>query len=223
MKKKALVIHSGGMDSSLCLALAIQEHGVQNVLSLSFSYHQSHTAELVQAEKICKDWKVDHTVISIECLREITENALTHPKKIAIQQLANQPPTTLVQGRNGLMARLGAIHANYLQAHIIYMGVIEVDSGNSGYRDCSRAYMDMKQTLLRMDLGDPLFEIRTPLVQMSKKETLILANQMGILEYLLEETVTCYRGLRRQGCEECPACVLRNEGLRAFYAESASI
>lgn len=218
MHKKAVVIHSGGMDSSICLALAIREFGADQVLSLSFSYQQRNSYELQQASKICREWGVDHVVIDINCLQTITENALTN-HAMQIEHLKGQAPNTLVVGRNGLMARLGAIHAQHLGAHCIYMGIIEVESSNSGYRDCSRAFMDLKQQLLRIDLGEPSFEIRTPLVYMSKKETLQLAQQLGVISFLLQETVTCYEGIPRQGCQRCPSCLLRNEGLRQFLAE----
>ena len=99
------------------------------------------------------------------------------------------------------MARLGAIHAGHLGARYIYMGVIQVEGSHSGYRDCSRAYMDLEQYVLRLDLDDPLFEIRTPIVDMSKKETMDLAYRLGILEFLLHETITCYEGIIRQGCQ----------------------
>ena len=156
---------------------------------------------------------VDHTILSIDCLKEITSNALTNP---AVEIKSGKEPSTLVVGRNGLMARLAAIHAHHLGARIIYMGIIEVESANSGYRDCSRAYMDLMEEILRIDLNDPHFEIRTPLVKMTKRETLEVAAKLGSLDYLLEETITCYRGIPRMGCEECPACLLRNEGLREY-------
>lgn len=203
------------MDSSLCLALAIREFGVENVLSVSFSYQQRHTPELQQAAKICSDWKVDHVVLSIDCLQAITTNALMD-SSIPIVHSRESPPNTLVVGRNGLMARLGAIHAEHLGAHVIYMGVIEVESANSGYRDCSRHYMDLMQEILRIDLDDPRFELRTPLVAMTKEETMDLADSLGLLSYLWEETITCYEGLRRSGCGRCPACQLRNAGMAAW-------
>lgn len=218
MKKKAVVIHSGGMDSSICLALAKREFGPQNVLSLSFSYQQRHSPELIQAAKIARDWGIDHVVINLHCLQEITSNALMDPM-IPIQHEASRPPNTLVVGRNGLMAHLGGIHAHHLGAHCIYMGIMGLEGSNSGYRDCSREYMDLQQQILRIDLDDPHFEIRTPLVHMTKKETMELAFELGILPYLLEETITCYEGLRHQGCQVCPACLLRNDGLAEFLRE----
>lgn len=215
-RKKTIVIHSGGMDSSICLAIAIKEFGKESVLSLSFFYGQRHSSELIQAKKICEAWKVDHHVISLECLNEITDSALLNKELPIESQKENLPPNTLVIGRNGLMARLGAIHADHLGAQSIYMGVIGVEGNFSGYRDCSRDYIDLKEQILRIDLDNPQFEIRTPLVYMTKKETLEVANQLGVLNYLLENTISCYEGVSGLGCKKCPACELKNKGLQEF-------
>ncbi|MEC7840493.1 MAG: 7-cyano-7-deazaguanine synthase QueC [Chlamydiota bacterium] len=222
MNKKAVVVHSGGMDSSICLAHACREFGSENVLSISFSYSQRHSNELIQAKKICKKWAVDNVVLSIDCLNQITDNALMN-SSIQIIHNENSSPNTLVVGRNGLMARLSAIHANSLGAHYIYMGVIEVEACNSGYRDCSRDYMNLMEKILRIDLDDPEFEIRTPVVDMTKKETMELAHDLGVLEYLLSETITCYEGIPKEGCKRCPACKLRNDGILAFKKEHPKI
>lgn len=222
LKKKAVVVHSGGMDSSLCLAHAIREWGRESVLSVSFSYQQRHSIELERAKKICAEWNVDHSVLDISCLSEITSNSLTrHSMEIVARP--GEAPNTLVAGRNGLMARIAGIHAHHLGAHAIYMGVIEVESANSGYRDCSRDYMNRMQEILRIDFADPQFEIRTPLVSMTKAETMELGYQMGVLEFLLETTVSCYQGIDREGCQDCPACKLRNEGIREFLKKRPEI
>lgn len=218
MKKKAVVVHSGGMDSSLCLALACKEFGKENVLSLSFSYGQRHSEELSRAEKISAYFGVDHHFLNIDCLAEITKSALTN-KEISISQEEGKAPNTLVTGRNGLMARIAGIHANSLGAKCIYLGVMELEEANSGYRDCSRAYMDLIEAALRMDFGDKSFEIRTPLVFLTKRETMELGFNLGVLEYLLENTITCYEGKEKEGCGICPACKLRNAGLKTFSLE----
>jgi 7-cyano-7-deazaguanine synthase len=218
MKKKAIVVHSGGMDSSLCLALAIKEFGAANVLSVSFSYNQRHSEELNRAKKISEFFKLDHVVLDLSCLSQITKSALIGNSN-QIHHKEGEVPNTLVIGRNGLMARLAAIHAHSLGAHCIYMGVMELEEANSGYRDCSRDYMDIIQAALRMDFADPSFEIRTPLVKMTKKETMELGYQSGVLEYLLETTITCYEGIEKEGCLKCPACKLRNNGLKIFSLE----
>lgn len=218
MKKKAVVVHSGGMDSSLCLALAVKEFGAENVLSLSFTYNQRHSIELKRASEISKHFKVDHVELDLSCLSQITESALIGTDK-KIEHKEGEAPNTLVVGRNGLMARVAGIHANSLGAHCIYMGVMELEAANSGYRDCSRAYMDIIQSALRMDFADNTFEIRTPLVQMTKRDSMALGYKLGVLEYLLENTVTCYEGIEKEGCLKCPACKLRNEGLKIFSLE----
>ncbi|MFA6915904.1 MAG: 7-cyano-7-deazaguanine synthase QueC [Parachlamydiales bacterium] len=212
MHKKTVVVHSGGMDSSLCLALAIKEFGADHVLSLSFDYSQRHNNEINAAKHICSAWGVDHAAVNLECLSALTADALTNSAQ-PISWGKEHAPSTLVVGRNGLMARLGAIHAHSLGADCIYMGVIEEEAREIGYRDCSKAYIELKQQILRLDLGNPLFEIRTPLIDMSKAETLQLAHSLGILDFLWENTVTCYNGVMKQGCGKCPACFLRNRGL----------
>ncbi len=218
MKKKAVVVHSGGMDSSICLALAVKDFGAENVLSVSFSYEQRHSIELQRAEKICSYFQVDHVVIDLACLSQVTTSALLNRTQ-KIEHKTGQAPNTLVMGRNGLMARVAGIHAQSLGARCIYMGVMELEEANSGYRDCSRTYMDLIQSALRMDFSDSLFEIRTPLVSMSKKESLELAYHLGVLEYLLETTISCYEGIEKEGCLKCPACKLRNNGLKIFSLE----
>lgn len=218
MQKKAVVVHSGGMDSSLCLALAVKEFGATNVLSISFSYNQRHSEEINRARKISEHFHVDHMVLEINCLSQITESALIGHKQ-KIEHKSGEAPNTLVVGRNGLMARLAGIHAHSLKAHCIYLGVMELEAANSGYRDCSRAYMDLIQAALRMDFDDEKFEIRTPIISMTKKETMELGHSLGVLEYLLENTITCYEGIEKEGCLKCPACKLRNQGLKIFSLE----
>lgn len=219
VSKKAIVVHSGGMDSSLCLKVAIMDHGVENVLSLSFTYGQRHSIELESAKKICEHWGVDHTVINIDCLNQITTNALTD-HKIKIEYLENEYPNTLVVGRNGLMARVAAIHADSLGADSIYMGVIEVEEANSGYRDCSRKYMDIIESALKIDFDNENFSIKTPLVYMTKYQTMELGYKLGVLDFLLETTISCYEGVAKEGCKVCPACKLRNEGILQFLSRN---
>lgn len=220
-QKKTIVVHSGGMDSSLCLALAVKEFAAENVLSLSFKYDQRHQQEIQQAQKIAKHFQVDNIVLEINCLSQITENALTN-KSLKIEHKKGESPNTLVVGRNGLMARIAGIHAHSLGANCIYMGIMELESANSGYRDCSRHYMNIIEQALRLDFAKDNFEIRTPLVSMTKKETMILGYQLGVLGFLLEETITCYEGIPKEGCGKCPACQLRNQGLKEFSIEYPS-
>lgn len=220
MKKKAIVVHSGGMDSSLCLAIAVKEHGAENILSLSFSYGQRHSQELQYSQIICNEWGVEHLVIDINCLEKVTSSELLTSSNDV--HLEDGVPGTLVVGRNGLMARVASIHAESIGADSIYMGVIEVEEANSGYRDCSRKYMDIIQAALRLDFANDKFSIKTPLVYMTKKETMNLGYELGVLEFLVENTLSCYNGVEKEGCLKCPACKLRNQGLREFAKENSA-
>lgn len=222
IKKKAIVVHSGGMDSSICLALAIEKYGAEGLLSMTFTYGQRHTLEVERAEKICKDWGVDHILVNLDCMQQITDSSL-FGQKLEIRHEEGQVPNTMVVGRNGLMARVASIHADHLGANCVYMGVIELEEANSGYRDCSRKYMDIVQAALRVDFANPDFEIKTPLVFMTKKQTLDAAYHMGKLEYLLETTISCYEGISGYGCGKCPACELRNEGVQEFLDQNPDI
>jgi 7-cyano-7-deazaguanine synthase len=217
LKKKAVVVHSGGMDSSICLKIAIEKYGAPNVLSIGFSYNQIHKAELECARNICKTWQVERFEIDISFLAQITHSALTDDTK-AIEYI-NQIPSTLVLGRNGLMARIAAIHAQSLGAQEIYLGVMELEEANSGYRDCNRKYFDLIEQALRIDFDDQDFKIQTPLVFLTKKETMKLADDLIVLNFLLENTITCYKGLKDKGCEKCPACILRNDGIESYFEE----
>lgn len=219
---EAIVVHSGGMDSSLCLALAVREYGAGRVLSLGFDYGQRHRDELRRAGNIAGYFGVRRYVVEIGCYGALTRNALIDAG-VAITHEAGQAPSTLVMGRNGLMARLAAILGEQIGAHVIYMGVIGVEAANSGYRDCTRAYMDRMQAILRVDVGHDALEIRTPLVDMTKAETMALGHALGCLDYLLDETVTCYRGVARRGCGDCPACALRNAGVAEFLAAHPAV
>lgn len=215
---KAIVIHSGGMDSSICLKLAIEEFGPEQVMSLSFAYGQRNVRELDSAKKISADWNVRHELIEIPYLAKLTHNALTE-HSMAIEHLEGQSPNTLVVGRNGLMVHVAGIYAGQLNCARLSIGVEE---HNSGYRDCSRHYFDLQQEILRMDLDQPEFEIRTPLINMYKWETLELAKQLGVLDYLLTQTITCYEGIPKRGCQKCPSCELRNNGIQEYQMRHPS-
>ena len=221
MSFEILVVHSGGMDSSLCLAHAVQTWGSAQVLSLSFDYGQRHRAELARAKKICRHFGVQHTVTALPFLAQLSVNALTRSElPITIQDHGcGTMPSTWVAGRNGLFARIAAMEAHSRHIHRTVMGVIGVEGASSGYPDCSRSYMDLIQQTLRIDLQVPEFEVQTPLVHMTKKETMEWGYRMGVLEDLLELTLSCYEGVEGWGCRFCFACQLRNEGIERFLDE----
>lgn len=217
MSKKAVVIFSGGMDSTICLKLAVEEYGKDSVSALSFKYGQRHIFELEVAAKVAKEFGVDHKIFEIPNLDELTENSLIDPS-LEISTNYSGVVSTFVMGRNGLFGRLGAIYAHSLGANEIWMGVLEREESNSGYPDCSREYMNKLESVLKIDLFNEKFSIRTPLVFMDKAEEFFLAEDLGILELIKNTTVTCYNGVPGKGCLKCPSCVLKGKGHDSYLA-----
>lgn len=142
-KKEAVVVHSGGMDSTICLKLAIEEFGADKVLSLTFDYGQRHQHEIERSQKICGKWGVDHIVIAISCLSQITDDALLN-HSLKINHKNGEPPNTLVVGRNGLMARIAAYHPHF---HILAAdGLFSTDGEDLLYHEIALTPDDIADT-----------------------------------------------------------------------------
>jgi 7-cyano-7-deazaguanine synthase len=229
---KALVLHSGGMDSSICLLLACKKYGADQVVSVGFRYAQRHASELEAARYIANTYNVQRVEIEVPVLLGWETSSLVN-KQLAItksdeslvsdvERLVTNPsmPNSFVPGRNGLFLMMAAPFAKSIGATCMYLGILEQEGANSGYPDCSRVYVDLVQKVIRADLQDETFDIETPLVSMSKRETLFLAKSLGELSFLLEHTVTCYEGIPKDGCQKCPACILRNKGITEFLSRA---
>lgn len=206
----AVVVLSGGQDSTTCLALAQREHGCENVRCISFSYGQRHGGEVEVARQVAQDFGVgEHKVVELSSYGEITDNALLDHSSEIRQELGAGCPNTEVDGRNMLFLLMAAIYAKQCGARYIYTGVGEADS--SGYPDCREVFVrSCNQTLnLAMDYE---FEVVTPLMWLSKAEVWGLADELGIVEYIAQKTMTCYNGVIGSGCGRCPSCQLRQRG-----------
>lgn len=217
--KHAVVVLSGGMDSAICLSLAVKNFGANNVTAITFNYGQRHILEKEAAIKISRYFEVEHLCIDLSFFSELTTNALLD-HNIPLTNNQNNTPNTLVVGRNGLFVRLGAIHAHFRGASHLFIGVLGLEASNSGYRDCSREYFDLMEKVLRIDLGTDNFWIHTPLVDMTKRETLNLAYSLNSLKFILENSITCYNGVKDFGCGICAACELRNNGIQQFLQDN---
>lgn len=214
---RALVIFSGGQDSTTCLALAQREHGKENVECITFSYGQRHALEVEVAQKIAKEMGVtQHRIVNIDGYAQLTQSALLNPE-IAIQKLGEGSglPNTVVDGRNMMFLLMAAIVAKQRGIHDLYTGVCETDS--SGYPDCRDAFIKSCNATLNLAM-EYEFRIHTPLMWLNKAQTWALADELGILNYIEENTLTCYNGIVGKGCGTCPACVLRARGLDAYRA-----
>lgn len=212
--KRAVVIFSGGQDSTTCLFQAINQYGKQNVEVVIFQYGQRHSIELDKARWIAEDLGIKQTLIDTSVIKSITHNALMDENE-NIEQKNDELPNTFVDGRNALFLLYAAIYAKGQGITDIITGVCETDF--SGYPDCRDVFIkSMNVTLnLAMDFN---FRVITPLMYLNKKETWALADQLGKLDYIRQHTHTCYQGVEG-GCGECPSCVLRERGLNAYLTE----
>jgi 7-cyano-7-deazaguanine synthase len=220
MSIEAIVLHSGGMDSSICLLLAKERFGADNIVSVGFRYGQRHASELQAAADISSHFGVARVVIDLPRLPGWEGSSLlSHQLPI---QMTGDLPNSFVPGRNGLFIMAAAPLAGSLGAHTMYLGVMEMEGSFSGYPDCYRSYIDAVQAVVRLDLRSPEFSIQTPLIDRTKAQTLEIAASLNALEYLLEHTVSCYNGLSGRGCGACPACCLRKEGEDHFFGSGGS-
>ena len=208
--RKALVILSGGQDSTTCLYWAIKKYGKENVSAVGFDYGQRHKKELHCAEDICRDAGINYDIINTPIINELSANALTRPEiEVEEKKPDGAPPNTFVEGRNLLFISYAAIYAKTHEITDLITGVCETDF--SGYPDCRDAFIkSLNVTLnLAMDYG---FVIHTPLMWLDKAETWQMADELGVMDIVYNKTLTCYNGIVGEGCGHCPACHLRKKG-----------
>lgn len=206
--EKALVVFSGGQDSTTCLFWAKQQFS--HVEAVTFAYGQRHDAEIDVAKEIAAELDVPHHILDLSLLGQLTSNALTrHDLDIDNADV----PNTFVDGRNHLFLSFAAVMAKQLGMHHIVTGVCETDF--SGYPDCRDQFIKSLNVTLNLAMDYP-FVIDTPLMWLDKKETWALADELGAFDYVKERTLTCYNGVIGSGCGECPACKLRQNGLTAY-------
>jgi 7-cyano-7-deazaguanine synthase len=224
----ALVLFSGGQDSTVCLAWALDRFA--RVETIGFDYGQRHAIELEVRPRIRErmmalkpDWKArlgdDHT-IKIDALAAISESALT--RETAIEIADNGLPTTFVPGRNLIFFSFAGALAYRRGARHIVAGMCETDY--SGYPDCRDDTVKAMQVALTLGM-DKRVTLHTPLMWIDKAATFAMAEDIGgqgLLDVIVEDTHSCYLGDRSKrhdwgyGCGECPACKLRAQGFATF-------
>ncbi|HBK7265060.1 TPA: 7-cyano-7-deazaguanine synthase QueC [Vibrio cholerae] len=211
--KKAVVVFSGGQDSTTCLVQALKEF--DEVHAITFDYGQRHKLEIEVAQQLAKQLGVTaHKVMDVSLLNELAISSLTRDDIPVSHELqANGLPNSFVPGRNILFLTLAGIYAYQIGATTIITGVCETDF--SGYPDCRDEFVQAMNQALAKGMDLPLM-IRTPLMWLNKAETWALADQLRALDLVRHQTLTCYNGLIGDGCGECPACGLRQAGLKAY-------
>ena len=211
---KAVVVLSGGQDSAMCLALAVRKHGADGVAAITFEYGQRHSLETKYARRLAKRFGIVlHKVVKMDFYRHLTSNALMSKDAPIERKKGASCPTTVVEGRNAFFLLAAAVWAKEIGATEIYTGVSEADY--SGYPDCRAAFIRSQQKTIRLALEWPV-KIVTPFMHMSKSDEWALAERLGILNVIENETLTCYNGIPGAGCRKCPACKLRNKGYFEF-------
>lgn len=216
--KKAVVLLSGGLDSTTCLVKAISDG--YETYAISFDYGQKQVAELEAAKRIAKHHKAkEHKIIKLS-IGELGGSALTDDNiSVPNYDASGQIPVTYVPARNTVFLSIALGYAEVLHADAIYIGVSEVDY--SGYPDCRQKYIDAFQAMANLATkqgveGEPI-AIKTPLIQLNKAETIKLGTQLSV-DYSM--TVSCYRAnAKEQACGTCESCTLRKQGFLAAGLE----
>ena len=231
MSSGALVLFSGGQDSTACLAWALQRYA--QVETVGFDYGQRHAVELIARQAVRErlarafpEWAArlgpDH-LLDIRAFGAIAETAMTGERTIEITERGL--PSTFVPGRNLVFLTYAAALADRRGLDVLVGGMCETDS--SGYPDCRRDTLDAMQAALCLGLARDL-AIETPLMQLTKAETWGLAKALGgeeLVAITVEATHTCYRGERGTlhawgyGCGTCPACELRQRGFERWVSD----
>lgn len=231
LNRNALVLFSGGQDSTTCLAWALERY--HHVETIGFNYGQKHHIEMEARQGVLAHIRQqfplwanrlgeDH-VLDLGILGQISNTALTRDTKIVFD--ASGLPNTFVPGRNLLFLTFAAALA-YRRGHsVIVAGVCETDY--SGYPDCRDDTIKAQQVAVNLGMGQR-FTFETPLMWLNKAQTWALSASLGgqkLVDLILEESHTCYNGVRGEptqrpiwgyGCGECPACELRAKGFMTW-------
>ncbi|MDR0426979.1 MAG: 7-cyano-7-deazaguanine synthase QueC [Dysgonamonadaceae bacterium] len=210
--QSALVLHSGGQDSTTCLFWALKHF--EEVRTLCITYGQRHSQEVTIAQKIAKEANVPFQLLDATLISRLAQNALTNPDmEMDQEQPAGSYPNTFVPGRNLFFLTSAAVVARSHGIKNIVIGVSQADY--SGYPDCRDTFIRSANATLNLAM-DEQFIIHTPLMWLNKAEVWALSDRLGVLNIVKKNTLTCYNGIPAEGCGHCPACKLRNAGLNEY-------
>lgn len=211
----ALVVFSGGQDSTTCLFWA-KKH-FKKVYALSFVYGQKHQQEVEIARTIAREADVEFEAMDVSFIGHLGRNSLTDPTMVMDQEKpADSCPNTFVPGRNLFFLSVAAVYARERGINHLVTGVSQTDF--SGYPDCRDNFIKSLTVTLNLAMEEQ-FVIHTPLMWIDKCQTWALADELGVLDLVRERTLTCYNGVPGDGCGHCPACKLRREGLEKYLEQ----
>jgi len=219
---RALVVFSGGQDSTTCLAWA--KNRFDEVETITFDYGQKHRVEIEQARKIAEALHVKNTLLSLDAFSQLNDSALIDGSQDigAQHSVHTNLPASFVPNRNAIFFTLAHAFAQKQGIEHIIIGVNQTDY--SGYPDCREPFV--KALELALNLGSEAnIAFHYPLMHLTKAETFALSKVEGVLDLVIDESHTCYNGVHTHkhawgyGCGECPACVLRKQGFEAYQNE----
>ncbi len=205
--EKALVVLSGGQDSTTCLYWAIDRFGRDNVATVTFDYGQRHRVELESAANVAAHAGVSNECLPIDTFSALGGDALTDEDIDVDVAVSSGLPNTFVPGRNIIFLAFAAAYAYQRDIRHLVTGVAQTDY--SGYPDCREETIRALEETLRLGMESEV-HIHTPLMHLSKKQTVEMARDLGGLD-AMALTHTCYNG-ERPPCGRCPACELRARG-----------
>lgn len=221
MKKKAVVVFSGGQDSTTCLIHALPLY--DEVHCITFDYGQRHRAEIDAAQQLSKQLGATvHKVLDASLLNELAISSLTRDNipVPTVNSSGESLPSTFVPGRNILFLTLASIYAYQVQAECVITGVCETDF--SGYPDCRDEFVKALNKALELGM-DYKLRLETPLMWLNKAQTWALADYHHQLELIRQQTLTCYNGVLGSGCGDCDACNLRAKGLNEYLGNKVAV
>ena len=193
--ESALVVFSGGQDSTTCLYWA--KKNFKRVVALSFIYGQKHVKEVDLARELAKEAGVEWASMDVSF----------------ISKLSTGCSLTFVPGRNMFFLSIAAVYAREHGIHDLVTGVSQTDF--SGYPDCRDSFIKSLNVTLNLAMDDQ-FRIHTPLMWLDKAQTWQLSDELGVMDIIRYKTLTCYNGIQGDGCGHCPACMLRRKGLEKY-------
>jgi 7-cyano-7-deazaguanine synthase len=218
--KKAVVVFSGGQDSTTCLVEALATF--DEVHAITFDYGQRHKLEIEVAQKLALKLGVKaHKIMDVGLLNQLAASSLTRDDiEVSHQLQENGLPNSFVPGRNILFLTLAGIYAYQVGAETIITGVCETDF--SGYPDCRDEFVKALNHALVLGM-EKNFAIKTPLMWLNKAETWAMADHLNALDLIKQETLTCYNGMIGDGCGTCPSCQLRQAGLAQYLTNKEAV
>lgn len=219
--KRAVVVFSGGQDSTTCLIQALTQY--EDIHCVTFDYGQRHREEINIAKDLAsKLGSITHKIIDVGLLKTLVVSSLTCKNMLIphYQEEQKALPSTFVPGRNILFMTLAAIYASQVDSEAVITGVCETDF--SGYPDCRDKFIKAFNQAVNLGMTRNLLFI-TPLMWLNKAEIWAMADYHQQLECIRNDTLTCYNGIIGDGCGQCAACNLRAKGLKSYQQQPEAI